>query len=159
MGTLISKYNRKNILTGACIVWSLTSIISGTTSNFSLLLAMRFILGAFVSVTEPVGFSMIGDYFPKSLRTTAASLLGSASYAGAAASATHLFATQAFGWRAAYLHAGIFGLAVGVLGFLTMKDPKKGLQDEVDREISGINDAMEVEDEEDDDETKDMNIL
>lgn len=127
MGMLISKYNRKTLLTGACIIWSLSSIVSGTTSNFAVLFAMRFILGAFVSVTEPVGFSMIGDYFPRSLRTTAASVLGAGTYLGSAASATHLFATKAFGWRGAYLHAGIFGTIIGLIGLLTIRDPKQGI--------------------------------
>lgn len=159
MGMLISKYNRKTLLTGACIIWSLSSIVSGTTSNFAVLFAMRFILGAFVSVTEPVGFSMIGDYFPRSLRTTAASVLGAGTYLGSAASATHLFATKAFGWRGAYLHAGIFGTVIGLIGLLTMKDPKQGIQDEVDRELSGAVVEASPEDDDEEDELKDMNIM
>jgi MFS family permease len=43
---------------------------------------MRFITGMCVSATEPASFSILGDYFPKRLRTTANSLMNTASYLG-----------------------------------------------------------------------------
>jgi len=64
MGLLVDKYNRKNLLAGACIIWGLTQIISGSTSSFAVMIGMRFILGLFVSMVEPAAFSLMGDYFP-----------------------------------------------------------------------------------------------
>jgi MFS family permease len=63
-------------------MWSITSIISGSTSSFLVLCIMRFITGMCVSATEPASFSILGDYFPKRLRTTANSLMNTASYLG-----------------------------------------------------------------------------
>jgi MFS family permease len=40
-------------------------------------------LGALVSATEPAGYSMLGDLFPRSVRTTANSIVGTGSYLGA----------------------------------------------------------------------------
>jgi MFS family permease len=97
---------------------------------------MRFILGCFVSATEPVGFSLVGDYFPKNMRGTANSIIGTASYIGAASAALILFITRALGWRNAYYCAGGFGLFVGILGLTFIKDPQKGLQEKVLQEIN-----------------------
>ena len=87
MGMLIQNYNRKYLLAGACAIWSLSSIVSGTTNSFAVLFFMRFLLGLFVSATEPVGFSLIGDLFPTNLRTTANSVLGAGTYLGSSSAA------------------------------------------------------------------------
>lgn len=44
---------------------------------------MRFVTGACVSATDPAAFSILGDYFPKRLRSTANSLMNTGSYLGA----------------------------------------------------------------------------
>lgn len=82
MGLAVDKVNRKQLLAFACIMWSITSIISGSTSSFLVLCLMRFFTGMCVSATEPASFSILGDYFPKRLRTTANSLMNTASYLG-----------------------------------------------------------------------------
>ena len=136
MGLLVKKYNRRLLISLATILWSLTSIISGSTNSFAVLFLMRFIFGCFVSATEPVGYSLISDYFPKNIRTTANSIIGVASYIGAASAAMILFVTRAVGWRKAYYCSGGFGLLVGTLGLIFIKDPKRGLQEEVANEIN-----------------------
>lgn len=136
MGTLIQRFNRRNLLAGACIIWSLSSVLSGLTSSFAVIFLMRFILGLFVSATEPVGFALLGDYFPIAMRTTANSLVSTATYIGGASSVQYLITTQAFGWRAAYLISGVFGLIAGIISLLVIKDPKKGLQKEIEQEQS-----------------------
>lgn len=98
MGILIKKLNRRVLISLATIIWSLTSIISGSTNSFAVIFIMRFILGCFVSTTEPVGYSLIGDYFPRTMRGTANSIIGTASYIGAASAALILFITRDLGW-------------------------------------------------------------
>lgn len=123
IGLLIKKFNRRMLISFAAIIWSLSSIVSGTTNSFSILFLMRFVLGCFVSATEPVGFSLVGDYFPKNMRGTANSIIGTASYIGSASAALVLFLTRAFGWRNAYFCTGGFGLLIGLLGLIFIKDP------------------------------------
>lgn len=80
---LVDKSNRKMLLAGAALAWSLSSLVTGTTSSFFIVYIMRFITGAAVSCTEPAAFSILGDYFPKRLRTTANSIMNTATYLGA----------------------------------------------------------------------------
>ena len=87
ISSLIHRSNRKWLLAGACIIWSSTSLVSSMTNSFAVIFAMRFILGLFVSATEPVGFSLLGDYFPAAYRTTANGILGAGTYIGSASAA------------------------------------------------------------------------
>ena len=82
MGILVDKMSRKNLLVGAVLIWSMSTMISSSTSSFAVLFAMRFILGMFVSATEPAGYSILGDYFPRNVRTTANSILGTGAVLG-----------------------------------------------------------------------------
>jgi MFS family permease len=82
MGLLVDKMSRKKLLVSAILIWSASTMVSSVTSSFYVLFLMRFILGMFVSATEPAGYSMLGDYFPKSVRTTANAVVGTAAYIG-----------------------------------------------------------------------------
>ena len=102
MGILLNSVNRKNLLVISCLVWSIASIISGSTSSFAVLCLMRFVTGACVSATDPAAFSILGDYFPKNMRSTANSLMNTGSYLGAGFSSLLVLAVSNFGWRASY---------------------------------------------------------
>jgi sugar phosphate permease len=70
----------KKLLCGAVIAFSMSTVISATTSSFAVMLLMRFFLGALISATEPVGFSMLRDLFPRTVRTASNSIVGTGSY-------------------------------------------------------------------------------
>ena len=150
MGLLVEKSNRKNLLAGACIIWSLTQIISGATNSFAVLVAMRFMLGLFVSVVEPAAFSLMGDYFPSSVRTFANSIIGTGAYLGNAGGALLVGVVSTYGWRAAYYVKGGVGVLIGILAFLLIREPRKGLMAEVERGAKqDEDDKIEEIDEED----------
>ena len=83
MGLLVDKFKRKYILSAVCLSWSLTALATGATNSFAVLCLMRFMLGLSIAGTEPSCYSMLGDYFPSRMRTTANSLLNTAHYIGA----------------------------------------------------------------------------
>jgi MFS family permease len=127
MGLLVDKMNRKNLLVSALIIWSLSTLASSATSSFAVLFFMRFILGTFVSATEPAGYSILGDYFPKSVRTTANAVLGTGAYIGSGLASLLIMIVGTHGWRAAYATKAAFGLIVGALAFLLIREPERGL--------------------------------
>ena len=102
MGILVDKINRKQLLLIVCLLWSLTSIISGSTNSILILCLMRFILGICVSATEPACYSILGDYFPKRFRTTANAFMNTASYLGAGLSSLIVLIVANYGWRFSY---------------------------------------------------------
>ena len=137
MGLLVDKMSRKRLLVLAVIVFSASTMVSSVTSSFYVLFLMRFILGMFVSATEPAGFSMLGDYFPKSVRTTANAVLGTGAYLGSGFSALLILIVGSYGWRAAYAFNGALGLLVGVIGMLVIREPERGLFKKIEDESSG----------------------
>lgn len=137
MGLLVEKMSRKKLLVAAVLIFSASTMVSSVTSSFYVLFLMRFILGMFVSATEPAGFSMLGDYFPKSVRTTANAVLGTGAYLGSGFSALLIMIVGSFGWRAAYAFNGLLGLAVGLIGIFVIKEPERGLFKKIEDEQSG----------------------
>ena len=75
IGIIVGKANRKTLLAVACLMWGVTSLVTSQTTSFAVLCLCRFLLGVCVSATEPTAFSILGDYFPKRLRTTANALM------------------------------------------------------------------------------------
>jgi MFS family permease len=127
MGLLVDKVNRKKLLLGSMFIWSMSTVISGTTNSFGVLFLMRFILGLFVSATEPAGYSLLGDFFPRKVRTTANSAIGIGGYMGGGLSSLQVVVIAAFGWRGAYLFNGGVGIAVAALGLILLREPEKGM--------------------------------
>lgn len=127
MGLLVDNVNRKKLLLSALFIWSASTVISGTTSTFGVLILMRFILGLFVSATEPAGYSLLGDFFPRKVRTTANAVIGTGGYIGGGLSSLLIVVIAKFGWRGAYLVNGGIGLAVAAMGLLLLKEPQRGM--------------------------------
>lgn len=135
MGLLVDKVSRKKLLYGAVIAFSLSTLVSATTSSFGVLLLMRFFLGALVSATEPAGFSMLGDLFPRSVRTTANSIVGTGSYLGSGLASFLILIVGTYGWRAAYAAKAAFGLITGLAAYLLLKEPERGMLSKIESEI------------------------
>jgi len=127
MGLLVDKMSRKKLLVGAVIAFSMSTLVSSVTTSFGVLLLMRFFLGALVSATEPAAFSMLGDLFPRTVRTTANSIVGTGSYLGSGLASLLIMITGTYGWRAAYFSKAVFGLVTGFFAFLVLKEPERGM--------------------------------
>ena len=115
-------------MAAACLLWGITSIVTGQTTSFAVICAMRFLLGIVTSATEPTAFSILGDYFPRRLRTTANSLMTTASYIGYGLSTLLILSIQRFGWRQSYIIIGSAGIIMSIVGFLAIKEPERGIQ-------------------------------
>jgi MFS family permease len=58
------KNDRIKLLGVGCIVWSLTSLVSGYVDSLAVFGAMRVLFGAAASVCEPQAFGVLMDFFP-----------------------------------------------------------------------------------------------
>ena len=128
MGQLVDKFPRKYVLGVVCLGWSLASITTGMTNSFLVLCLMRFLVGICVSATEPCAYSLLGDYFPQRLRTTANSLLNTGTYLGAGIASLSVMLVAQYGWRFAYTTIGSCGVLFALLTFLTLREPERGYQ-------------------------------
>lgn len=129
LGIPIARYaehgNRVRIISVAVIVWSGFTAVCGVAQNFAQLLLARIGVGIGEAGCTPPAHSLIADYVPAERRASALAFystgipIGAAlGYVLGASIATH------FGWRAAFLAVGVPGVLVGVIAWLTLKEPR-----------------------------------
>ena len=128
MGLLVDKIKRKYLLSLVCLLWSMTSLITGATNSFLVLVMMRFLLGLCIAGTEPSCYSMLGDYFPKKMRTTANSLFNTAQYIGGGLISLSVIIISNYGWRNCYKLVGGLGVLLSVATALFIREPERGRQ-------------------------------
>ena len=126
VGILADNISRKLLLTLAAIAWSLTSIGTSFAQTFWQLCLMRVLLGLFEACIGPPAYSLITDYFPPEKRTLANSVYSFGIYIGAALSNITILIIESIGWRETYFGVGCFGIFVGLLGLIIIKEPERG---------------------------------
>ena len=135
-GIAVDKYNRKNLLAGAILIFSMTSIITGTASSLGMICLMRLILGAAESAFMPATYSLIQDLFPQKMRSRANAIIASGNFIGDGMASLYIIFISTFGWRAAIMNMGCFGAIISLLVFTLIKEPKRGASE--DAPVTGI---------------------
>jgi MFS family permease len=112
-------------------------------------------LGFFEAFCGPPAYSLIVDYFPPEVRTTANAVYAFGIYVGTGLSSINIIMISRLGWRWAYAITGMIGIAIGLLVLLIVKDPirgrfeprvaKKVEDEELASEGSQINDDADID--------------
>ena len=111
LGRLADKFSRKHILSIGVFFWSLFTALSSITTSFWQIFALRIGVGIGEASCAPAANSMIGDYFPSEKRAKAISIFMLGLPVGLALSfAISGSIAQKYGWRMAFLVAGLPGL-------------------------------------------------
>lgn len=130
IGFAADKYNRKMMLAGCLIWWSVMTLLTGFVNKYWQLVILRFGLGLGEAGCTPFVASMMADIFPTELRGAALGVYNWGIYMGYSLSyAVGNLITKANingqGWRWAFFISGIPGIAVGILLFFTVKEPER----------------------------------
>ena len=64
VGLLEGGFNRKRLLAFTMVLAGLTQIFTGVTNSLTILCVMRILHAAFNSITNPLFYSLVADYFP-----------------------------------------------------------------------------------------------
>jgi MFS family permease len=141
LGYWADRGTRRIILGLGAAVWSLATLATGLTQNFPQMLAARAVLGIGEASGQPVGASLVGDYFSKRARGRALGAVIGVSGLGAAAGlilggvvGLHL------GWRWAFYFAAVPGLVLALLAF-TMREPQRGASENAGPKLATVQDA------------------
>jgi predicted MFS family arabinose efflux permease len=133
LGRLSDRISRKKILTVAILVWSALTSASAITRNFWQMFATRLGVGAGEAACAPAATSLIGDLFPPSRRARAMSAFMLGLPIGIALSyLVSSFIAHAYGWRAAFLVAGIPGVICAIAAFF-IDEPERAARVETQR--------------------------
>ncbi|HKU96234.1 MAG TPA: MFS transporter [Vineibacter sp.] len=119
--------SRRTIISLGLLVWSAMTAISGLAQNVVQLAMARFGVGIGEAAGQAPAHSMISDYFPKEKRARALTIFQAGAYIG-----TFLgyfiggWVDLYYGWRVAFAVAGLPGIALAIVLYLTVAEPPRG---------------------------------
>lgn len=132
IGIISDRVNRRNMLAIAILVWSAFTAFGGLARNFGMLVLSRVGVGAAEASAAPIAMPMIVDIFPKGRRSFALGIFYMSPALGSfLAAVVGAWIAVHFGWRAAFLIAGIPGIILAIVLFLTLKEPARGASDRI----------------------------
>lgn len=111
MGYLVGRYGPKRVNTWGIGVWSVATASTALATGFFSLLAARLVMGAGEATTYPAGARVVRDWMPLRERGMATAVFHSGSLVGPAVGAVGFgWLISTFGWRIAFVVAGVTGL-------------------------------------------------
>lgn len=137
LGIPIARYaekaDRVKIISVAVAVWSAFTVMCGLATNFIQLLLARIGVGVGEAGCTPPAHSLITDYTPKEQRASALAFYSMGIPLGSLAGMVlgGLIA-DAYGWRIAFFVAGAPGIALAIITFLTLPEPRRGMTKKIE---------------------------
>ncbi len=121
------RLNRRNIVAIAFAFWSAMTALCGMASSLTMLTLARVGVGLGESAGTPASQSLVADLFDKNERPRALGIYAIGTYLG-------IFlgyfiggwVNQHYGWRMAFFSAGLPGMALAALLWLTVAEPRRG---------------------------------
>lgn len=124
---IADRLNRRNIVALAFAFWSATTALCGAASSVTALALARIGVGIGESAGTPASQSLIADLFDKNDRPRALGIYAIGTYLGVFMGYfLGGYINQYYGWRMAFFTAGLPGLALAAVLWLTVSEPKRG---------------------------------
>ena len=138
-GALGDRIGPRRVLTRVVAWWSAFTALTGTVSNYYVLLLVRFCFGAGEAGAYPNASAVIARWIPAAKRTRAWGLVWMTSQIGAALSPLLVVPIQIrYGWRAPFFVFGLLGVVWSVAWYAWFRDSpleKAGVTEAERREI------------------------
>lgn len=124
--------NRPFIIAGALTIWSGFTALCGVAQNFVQLCLFRIGVGIGEAGCTPPAHSLITDYVPKSKRASALAFYSMGVPLGSLLGmAMGGIVADAYGWRVAFLVAGLPGVIFALVTFFTLRETRSRLKADV----------------------------
>ncbi|MFX1765086.1 MFS transporter [Paraburkholderia sp. A1RI-2L] len=134
---LADKFNRVVLISISIIAWSAMTALCGTAGAFWQLMLYRLGVGIGEAGSTPTSHSLIADQFGPRRRASALAIYALGPPIGVLAGALGGgWLVQHLGWRPVFYVVGLPGLVLGLLAWLTLREPKRGGADGVAADTS-----------------------
>ena len=121
------RFNRRNIVAIALAFWSAMTVFCGMAQSVTTLALARIGVGIGESAGTPASQSIIADLFSKNERPRALGIYAIGTYLGVFLGYfIGGYVNQHYGWRMAFYAAGLPGIALAAVLWLTISEPKRG---------------------------------
>ena len=128
---IADRRNRRNIVAIALAFWSAMTLLCGLAGSVATLALARIGVGIGESAGTPASQSIVADLFAKDDRPRALGIYAIGTYLGVFLGYfIGGFVNQHYGWRMAFFSAGLPGLALAAVLWLTVSEPKRGARAE-----------------------------
>ncbi|MHB1930655.1 MAG: MFS transporter [Acidimicrobiales bacterium] len=126
-GVLVDRWNRTRLLQIVAVVWGVSTMVSGASTSFDMLLAVRVFQGGLTAVAGPALASLAGDLFPTEERGRLWSyvLVGELAGAGVGILVTGVLSGIA-DWRVALSALGLPAFALAWALHRHLPEPLRG---------------------------------
>lgn len=141
LGIWADRGSRRLIIGLGVTVWSLATLATGLTQNFSQFLTARSVVGIGEASHTPAGSSLVADYFGPKSRGRAMSVV--TAFAGLGLGGGLILGGVVglhYGWRSAFYVAGVPGLVLGLLAF-TIREPLRGAAESTGPQLASVRDS------------------
>lgn len=141
LAMLVDRANRKRLLLGGCILWSLMTLASAFAHSFGELLVLRGGLAVGEALLAPIAISLIGDLFERPARalptvifvtgstvgTTSATFFSAMAYQAVEQMHVNLpFVGLAHAWRLTLIAVALPGFVLAAAFAIAGREPKRG---------------------------------
>lgn len=118
---------RRSIIAVGLAVWSAATAMTGAGRSFFAVLIARIGVGAGESAAGPPGHSLLSDYFPLDQRGRALAIYSAGGSVGMVIGLWGGgYLGDLYGWRMAFVIAGLPGLVLAIVVRLTVREPQRG---------------------------------
>lgn len=129
LAQLADRTNRRNLIAVSLAAWSCMTTICGLTYSFWQLFIARIGVGIGEAGGTPPSLALVSDYFPWRQRAFALSVFAVGASLGSMLGSSAGYASDAWGWRSAFLLLGIPGVVLAAIFALTVGEPRRGRLD------------------------------
>ena len=124
---LADRRPRKWIILTGLVVWSLMTALQGAARAFWHLATARVAVGIGEATISPSAHSIIADLYPPERRSLPLGIYSLGGHIGMLLGfAFGGLIAESLGWRVAFVAVGLPGLAIALLGVLTLREPVRG---------------------------------
>ena len=121
-GFFADRFNRRWVIIGSLLTWSLATCLTAYVQTFQQLLAMRVLLGIAESCYIPAGLALIADFHRGPTRTFAMGVHQTGIVAGMMLGGLGGWLAEHYSWRMAFTALGLPGLLYGFTLILTLRE-------------------------------------
>lgn len=145
-GALGDRIGPRRVLTRVVGWWSAFTMLTGTVSNYSVLLLVRFCFGAGEAGAYPNASAVIGRWMPVTKRARAWGTVWMTSQVGAALSPLLVVPIQVrYGWRAPFFVFGLLGIVWSLAWYAWFRDSPQEKAGVTEAELREIGPAPQVQ--------------
>ncbi|WP_316757031.1 MFS transporter [Pedobacter aquatilis] len=128
-GIIADKLNRKWLIVGSLMVWSLVTFLMGYATTFNQIYWLRALMGVSEALYIPAGLSLIADYHSSKTRSLAIGIHMTGLYMGQALGGFGATIASRFSWQITFHSFGFVGIAYAIVLVFFLKDKKNAVKE------------------------------